>query len=99
MTTPDHYREHDDRKLLRAARREAVGRILGELRYQTRPGVHTVGACSKGCGHSAHGSGVCKECLRGELAREVGHQFADAFCDAYFAARHAESDIWEEVER
>lgn len=99
MTTPDPYQDYKDREYLRDCRRYEVGRILGDMRYQTRPGVHTVGACHNGCGNSAQGSGVCKHCLRDELAKEVGANFADAFTAAYYESRRIEDEIWEEVER
>ena len=99
MTTPDPYQEHKDRVHLRDERRAAVARIFGDMRYQTRPGVHTVGACANECGKFAHGAHVCHECLREELAAEVGRELADAYAAAFYEARRVEALIWEEVER
>lgn len=54
-------REQQARELMAAIRREVF-----------RPEVTTMGACAKGCGRSARGSGTCADCLAGELDALVG---------------------------
>ncbi len=40
---------------------------LYDLRYQHPSGVTTHSVCSRGCGHSARGGGVCRSCLLEDL--------------------------------
>jgi len=37
------------------------------MRYDLQPGAHTHAACSRGCGNSARGGGVCWRCALAEM--------------------------------
>lgn len=50
------------------SKRLEMGRLLGDLRYQLSPGVHTYSQCSReGCECTARGGRVCSHCLADEI--------------------------------
>ena len=52
--------------------------LICALRYQTMtPRVTTLGNCSRACGRSARGCGVCRHCLTADLSGIVGYALAD----------------------
>lgn len=73
----------------------AVQSILYSLSYQVvRPSVTTMGACSKGCGQSSRGGGVCWQCLIAELPEDM----RDAA--RRWRTQHAKAErTWWELER
>lgn len=70
------------RDLMAAIRREVF-----------RPEVTTMGACANGCGESARGSGVCRNCLGADLDAMTDSMEGTAYVYACEAQHQAEDAV------
>lgn len=64
-------------------------KLIGDIRYEISPGVHTFGYCSKCHVQPARGAGICKYCRLNELSELVGEKPANEFYRATVEANEA----------
>lgn len=71
---------------------------IERMRYEMHPYPTTRSPCSRGCGRSARGGGVCFNCATDDLASHCGRELAFDMADALSKYRECHEAIQNELE-